>query len=369
MKTWLKLTVLTCLLLPAGLYVGAQPAPSLSLSLLSPSLAQISWPSNYTSWQLMSATHLGSGTNWQAAPGTPFPLGNALVMFFPLTNQSTFFRLQQTNSGGSLGFHATPPTISLGGSSTLSWSSSPGTSFQLLPGIGPVTGTNYVVSPIVTTVYTLIASNVITGVTSNSTTVTVTTGGCLFAGATNLSGTLSFSYDLTPSSSSVIFGIHESANVTVNLSRVSAGGNLLVFAGAMGGTATVNDSETPLPNTQNAIAVVGSGTPLAGSSCNLTIDCGAGTYTFDMQPVINATWTGTGLLSTRVGSVYVNNRALPATYGPLASSGSLPAHGQLWSGGGDWYFPGGLGYTMFYGTVTDTTAGNATVNWSFTPQP
>ena len=340
--------------------------PRLSLTLFGPGTVEISWLTNFADWQLMTTTNLGASATWDSA-GTAFPLGGVMAVFYPLTNRSRFFRLQQ--NGGGTDFHATPATISAGGSSTLSWRTNANTSYQLWPGIGPVTGTNYIVFPPVTTTYILVASNSITGVTSNTTTVVVTTGSCAFAGVTTLSGTLSFSYDLTPSSADVIYGIHESANVTVNLARVSAPGNLLVFTGAMGGTASVNDLREPLPNVQDTITIVGNGPPLAGQPVNLTIDCGSGTYTFDAQPIIIATWTPSGPLPARVGSVYVNNRALPATHGPLTGSGSLPARGPLWSGAGDWYFPGDLGSAMFYATVTDTTAGNATISWSFTPAP
>jgi hypothetical protein len=130
----------------------------------------------------------------------------------------------------------------------------------------------------------------------------------------------------------------------------------------------VNDSET-IVGSPPPITVIGSGAPSSGQPANLTIDCGAGTYTFDVQPVISANWNGSAM-DTRVGSVYVNNRALPLTYGVISSSESLPARGPFWNGSGDWYFPGGLGPYMFYdGLVTDTSAGSANVSWSFTPKP
>jgi hypothetical protein len=48
----------------------------------------------------------------------------------------------------------------------------------------------------------------------------------------------------------------------------------------------------------------------------------------------------------------------------------LPARGPFWTGGGDFYAPGGIAEGMFTtGTVTDETAVTATVDWSFTPQP
>jgi hypothetical protein len=363
--TGLVLTFLALLFL-ASLSSMAQTIPTISLSLLGPGLAEISWPTNFADWRLMSTTDLGDAATW-VSTGTALPLGGVMAVFYPLTNSSRFFRLQQEGSGTD--FHATPATISAGGSSTLSWRTNANTTYQLFPGIGPVPGTNYVVFPAVTTTYILVASNLITDVTSNSTTVTVVSGACSWAAATKFTGTLSFNYEITPSSSTVIYGIHESANLTVNLARVSAGGNLVVFTGTIVGTATLNDSRTPLPNVQDAITVTGSDTPLAGSSANLTVDCGAGTYTFDFQPVINANWTPGGVMSTRVGSMYVSDHPLPTTYGPLASSGSLPAHSSSWTGGGDFYWPGGLGYLIFFGTVSEDSGGFATVSWSLTPSP
>jgi len=346
---------------------AAQTRPAISLSLFSPGIAQISWPSSFTNWQLMSTTDLGASMNWQEVPGTPAPLSDALVAFYPITNSSRFFRLQQISGGGGCVFQATPPTISPGGSSTLSWCTNAGTTYQLLPGPGVVTGANYVVSPAVTTVYTLIASN-LAGVTSNFTTVTVSSAGCQFVNATNWNCTLSFSYSLSPSSAGYIFIVLQQANLTFHFSRVALNGNIAVYTGTLGGNAQVNDSETTI-GSPPPITVVGSGVPLSGQPANLTIDCGAGTYTFDVQPAISASWNGTAM-DTRVGSVYVNARPLPLTYGVISSSDSLPARGPLWPGTGDWYFPGGLGTYMFYdGLVTDTTAGSASVSWSFTPTP
>ncbi|HTL17255.1 MAG TPA: DUF4038 domain-containing protein [Patescibacteria group bacterium] len=58
-------------------------------------------------------------------------------------------------------FSASPSTINPGANSTLSWtvSGSPAPSLSIAPGIGTVTGTSKVVSPIGTTTYTLTASN------------------------------------------------------------------------------------------------------------------------------------------------------------------------------------------------------------------
>ena len=358
------LCVLSCILATARCVEGQ--TPTLSISLLAPNIAEVSWPSNYSTWQLTSTTNLTPPANWQPVSGAPFPFGNSMVVFIPITNQSGFFRLQPSNGGGGCVFHATPTTIAPGGSSTLSWCPVAGTTYQILPSPGAVTGSNIVLSPTSTTVFTLVASNA-TGVASSSATVTVAAA-CQFGNATAWNCTFSFSYTADPSSSSYIFSINQQANLTFHLSLDALNNNIAVFKGALGGNAQVNDSETitgsPPPNT-----VTGSGTPLSGQPFNLTINCAAGTYTFDVQPVIIASWNGTPM-DTRVGSVYVNDRSLPLTYGPISSSESLPARGPFWNGTGDWCFPGGLGPTMFTsGLVTDYTAGSASVSWSFTPSP
>jgi hypothetical protein len=343
--------------------VGAQ-TPKLSISLLAPNIAQVSWPTNFNAWQLFATTNLASPGNWQPVSPGPFPLGNMLVVFVAITNQSAFFRLQP-NSGNCV-FHATPSTIPPGGSSTLSWCPGPGTTYQILPGIGPVSGSNVVVSPAVTTVFTLVSSN-LTGVTLNIADVTVTAA-CQFGNATSWNCSLNFSYAATPSSSSYSFNINQQANLTYHLALDTLNNNIAIFKGPFGGNAQVNDTET-IVGSPPPLTVSGSGTPLSGQSANLTINCADGTYTFVAQPVIVASWNGTSM-DTRVGSVYVNSRALPPTYGPISSSESLPARSPTWNGSGDFYLPGGLGdYMFFTGVVTDYTAGNASVSWTFTPAP
>lgn len=70
-------------------------------------------------------------------------------------------------------FTANPATISPGQSSTLSWVVSGANSLEILPGIGPVTGSSIVVSPATTTQYTLVATNG-AGSATAQTAVTVT---------------------------------------------------------------------------------------------------------------------------------------------------------------------------------------------------
>ena len=93
-------------------------------------------------------------------------------------------------------FQATPPVINSGGSSTLTWCPVAGEIYRLSPGPGIVTGGTASVSPTVTTVYTLTASNAL-GIVTNFTTVIVNP--CGFASVSNWDATLTFSYTLAPS--------------------------------------------------------------------------------------------------------------------------------------------------------------------------
>lgn len=345
----------------------AQTAPSLTLTIPAPGLVELSWSTNFPNWQLMSSTNVSSPTNWQPVAGPTNQFGTTFAVFYAVTNKVSFFRLQQNGGGGGYPFQATPPVIVSGGSSTLSWATNPATTYEIFPGAVFVNGTNYVVSPANTTIYTLVASNT-TGVVSNTTTVTVTSPACPFQHASGWDCTLTFSYTNNARSASDIFVIDEFAFLSFHFSLVTISGNLAIYKAVLLGDAGLNDSETqgsnPIP-----ITVSGTDTPKPGQSGNLTINCGTGTYTFDIQPVISANWSGT-MMDTRVGSVYGNNFPLPATLGPLSYNGTLPARGPTWSGGGSWYFPGGLGFVMFTdGAVTDTTAGNADVSWTFTLSP
>ena len=85
------LCVLSCVLATAS-WVEAQ-TPALSISLLAPNIAEVSWHSNYSTWQLTSTTNLTPPANWQPVSGAPFPFGDSMLVFIPITNQSGFFRL------------------------------------------------------------------------------------------------------------------------------------------------------------------------------------------------------------------------------------------------------------------------------------
>src|ERR1039458_1979050 len=95
------LCVSLCVLATASC-VDAQ-TPRLSISLLTPNIAQVSWPTNFNTWQLTTTTNLLLSANWQPVSPAPFPFGNAFVVFLPITNKSSFFRLDQTGGGGGCG--------------------------------------------------------------------------------------------------------------------------------------------------------------------------------------------------------------------------------------------------------------------------
>jgi hypothetical protein len=353
----------------------AQTVPTLSISLVAPSLARVSWPSSFTGWQLTSTTNLDSPLGWQAVPIPPTPMDNENVVTYPLDANQRCFRLTQ---GTVCAFQATPPVIAPGQSSTLSWCPVPATTYTLIPGPGSVSGSNYLVSPATTTTYVLLASNVL-GSSVSFATVTVAVSACDFASVTNLDGTVDFTYDFSVSSALYDFAVHQAAHLSVHLTQSEANLNSATFTGIVAGNDELNDKVTEYPSPPRISTLVGSGPPVTtiyqvnASKLTLTVDCTTGTYSFTITPWISATLTdpdGSTTSPWAVGGVNVNQRPLPATLGAISGSGALPARGPFWTGGGDLYAPAGLAQGMFTtGTVTDTTAGTASVDWSFTPVP
>src|SRR5690348_4847501 len=169
-------------------------SPSLSYSIASSGDLVISWLSSFTtaSWQLASTANLASH-NWQPVPVIPFATNSSLVVSLPLSQSIAYFRLQQAGAGGCL-FLATPPAINAGGSSTLSWCPVSGYTYYITPGPGNALNGSQVVSPINSTVYSLIASNAQGNVFTNNTTVIV--GPCGWLQVTNLIADLDIDYEL-----------------------------------------------------------------------------------------------------------------------------------------------------------------------------
>lgn len=352
--------------------VRAQSTPTIQIAPLTAGFVQISWTTNFGGWQLTSTTNLSAPNSWQPVPGTAIPFGNVFLAVVSATNRSTFFRLQSSNSA--CVFQATPAIITLGQSSTLSWCPLPGTVYALVPGPGTVTGSNFVVSPTVTTVYTLIASN-IAGVISNYTTVEVSPHTCDFANARSWDCTLNFTYAHSASSASYSFNINQQGNLTFHLTPSTVTINTAIFTGDLGGNAQINDLQDALtiPPPNDLTTVTGSEVPASGSHVELDIDCSSSTYTLVVTPAINATWTqnGSTILGTTVGNVNIIDHPLPTVFGTISGANNMPAHGPLYTGSStDFYRTGGLGQNMFLtGTVSESDGGTANASWSLVPNP
>jgi hypothetical protein len=350
--------------------------PTLSMSLVPPAILRFSWPSNFTNWQLTSTTNLSSA-NWQAVTPAAVPSGNAFVVLFPFTNKSGYFRLEQT--GGGCVFQAAPPVINSGGSSTLSWCPVAGTTYRLSPGPGVVTGGSASVSPTVTTVYTLTASNALVVVTNIA---AVIVNPCGFASVSNWNATLSFVYELAPSAPDFSFSVSRSAQVTFHLTRSggSGGDTLFTFNGSATGTVSINDDEDDSSSgSLITTTTLGFGPPVPLlSTFVLSVNCTSGTYHFAAIVAVDAidTTTSNGISDSSprtaiAGQVVVLPRALPLTVSTLSGSGSLPVLGSLAIPASDYYAPNDfIANDMWLnGVITDATAGNASVSWSFTPAP
>ena len=349
-------------------------APVLSISRVLPASLQFSWSSNFMDWQLKSTTNLSSG-NWQAVTQAPVPSGNALVVLFPITNLSSYFRLEQT--GGGCVFQAAPSVINSGGSSTLSWCPLGGVTYRVSPGPGVVAGGNLIVSPTVTTVYTLTASNAL-GVVTNFATVLVNP--CGFGSVSNWNATLNFTYALAPSVGAFSFNVSRSAQVTFHLARGTNGPGLFTFDGSSTGTVSVNDREDDSSSgTLITTTIIGTGplVPLI-STFVLSVNCANGTYNFAAIAGVDSTETfisdgmsDSSPTSSIVGQVAVFPRPLPSTGTTLSGSGSFPVAGPFTIPTNDYFTPNGfIANDMWLdGAITDATAGTAAVSWSITPAP
>jgi hypothetical protein len=355
---------------------AAQELPRLSIKLQSPQVARIAWPATAADWTLTSTPFLPNSV-WQPVNAFPQYEGSELAVLVPATDARRFFRLEKTCA-----FKATPDTIAPGGTSLLTWCERPGGTYTLFPGpAAPVTGGSFQVSPTATTTYFLIAME--GGVTTPSTvTVTVTGGGntCPFAAVTAWDGTLNFSYELTPSKGDWSFVIRQEAHLSFHLTRTQVTPLAAEFSGIVSGNAQLNDRAEEAGTPPQIRTVVGNGAPQSSTQDDrvsrfyLYINCQTNTWSILIIPTITATATDStgnsanGLWS--VGKVDVRDKPLPQTVGALSGNRFLPARGPTWTGTTDHYHPGGFGDVMFFtNTVTDETAGSASVNWSLTPVP
>jgi hypothetical protein len=360
-----------CLLVTACAAEAA--SPTLSIAHVSPTAVQFSWPSNFIDWQLQFSTNLSS-PNWQGVTQSVVPSGTALVVLFPFTNKSAFFRLQQT--GGGCVFQATPPVINPGGSSTLSWCPLAGVTYRVTPGPGVVNSGSLIVSPTVTTVYTLTASNAL-GVITNFATVLVNP--CGFGTVSNWNATLNFTYTVAPSAPGFSFNVNRSAQATFHLTQ-SGGSGLFVFDGNASGSVSINDREDDSTSgTLITTTTVGTGPPVPLiSTFVLSVNCANGTYNFAAIVAVDATDTtisqGMSDSSPRTaiaGQVTVFPRSLPVGSSTLSGSGSFPVNGPFTIPVADYFIPNDFipNDMWINGVITDATAGTANVSWSITPAP
>jgi hypothetical protein len=297
-------------------------------------------------------------------------VGNEFAVLLPFTNLSRFFRLEQKQNGGGCAFEATPSVINAGASSTLSWCPVTGTTYTLSPGPGVVSGGSVLVSPTVTTVYSLIASNA-SGVLTNFATVIVNP--CGWLQVRNWDATLDFSYALAPSTSDYNFNINHQGHVTFHLIRqVSTATDAHFFGFATGGTASVNDREDDKTGPRVFTTTeIGSGPPDPKvSTISLHVTCSS--YDFSYNTLISTTETSDFGVTTSddgVAAGAIVTRSLPLTANTISDSEQVPA--QYPPGSGDYFSPDSdLGKAMFStGVVSNTTGGNASVSWSFEPLP
>jgi hypothetical protein len=223
--------------------------------------------------------------------------------------------------------------------------------------------------PTVTTVYTLIASNAM-GVVSNS--VAVIVNPCGFLYLTNWDATLDFSYARAPSTPDYSFNINHQGHVTFHLTRQTGTATDAYFFGfATGGSGSLNDREDDKTGpTVYTTTEVGSGPPQLGSYLSLHVTCS--TYDFSYNVLINTTETsafGTTTSADGVGSGAIGPRTLTVVANTITDSGQVPA--EYPPSSSEFFTPSSdLGKAMFdTGVVSNTTAGDASVSWSFTPVP
>lgn len=364
-----RVCVALCVLVVVRL-AGAQ-TPELSILLVSPSTIEFSWPSNFTaaSWQLMSATSLSPG-NWQPVPQVPSTSNNAVVVFYTITNASSYFRLQQIIGGGCI-FQAAPPVINVGESSTLSWCPEAGVTYYISPGSMVVPGGFLVVNPSNTTVYTLTASNATSVTTTN---VTVIVNPCGWLLVTNWEATITFSYALSPANADYTFNVNHQADVTFHLTpQLAATSTDAYFFGfATGGATSINDLEINHSGGDVFTTTeVGSGPPqLNLSYLMLHVTCTE--YDFSYHVVLPTTETSSfGTYNSSDGAGYgeMVPRPLTTLTDEISDSAQVPA--EYPPVAPDFFVPDSdLSENMFStGTVNNPTGGTASVGWSFTPEP
>ena len=248
--------------------------------------------------------------------------------------------------------------------------------YRLSPGPGVVAGGSVGVSPTVTTVYTLTASNA-AGITTNFTSVIVNP--CGFASVSNWDATLTFSYTKAASAPGYSFNINRQAQATFRLTPLGPG--VFAFNGSASGIASINDREDDSSSgSLITYTTIGLGPPVPLlSTFVLGINCVSNTYNFSAIVAVDAidteTIVGGGSSSTPrtaiAGQVAILPRPLSFTSSTISGSAVLPVLGPFTSPATDYFAPNDvLANDMWInGVITDATAGTANVSWSLTPAP
>lgn len=161
---------------------GPAPAPAASIASFTASPAAIpAGGSSTLAWTVANATSLSLDQGIGTVTGSSRSVSPAATTTYTLTaagaggNATASATVTVVPAPVIASFTATPSAITTGQSSTLAWSVSGATGLSLDQGIGAVTGTSRVVSPVATTTYTLTAVNTSAGATASATaTATVT---------------------------------------------------------------------------------------------------------------------------------------------------------------------------------------------------
>lgn len=193
-------------------------------------------------------------------------------------------------------------------------------------------------------------------------------------------------YQITQTTPDYKFDVARQALVTFRLTRLEGSAANAIFFGA------------PVPASANSFCIyisdaeddlylspvyttwtTGYGAPTPSSFILLNIDCASATYSLSTIIQVDATQSifdhivpeQRSSTIANVASLTVGPRPLPLFDSTISFSGSLPARGPAWFGGGEYYAPNdAIANNMFLdGVVTDNTAGFATVSWSLSPAP
>ena len=287
---------------------------------------------NWTSVQYFTTATIDNG-------GGPVISPNGMVAPYPAT--TTTYTLTATNAVGTAtatvtvtvvqkpvitSFTASPPVVTAGQTSTLSWSATGvGVSFSLDQGIGSVAGISYDVSPATTTTYTLTATN---AAGSKTATATVTVGLAPPAGLTYSSNPAVYTKGSaiapnTPSSTGgaiAAYGVAPAlpAGLALNPGTGIISGNPSTLAPTA--TYTVTATNAGGSTTANLTLTVNDAPPSIGYS--------SGSYTF--------------IVGTPIAALVPSN-----TGGAVVSWGIAPA------------LPSGLSFNALNGNITGTPTGVA----------